>query len=280
MFGTRMYIILYRMVQIDKKGKAMNRLEDKIAVITGGAQGIGLATAELFAKEGASVVIANRNSSVGKDAEETLKAAGYDVNFVQTDVSQPDDVEKLMAYVDERYGRLDIAFNNAGIIGPDAAIDQLPTNDFEQIFDINVKGVFLCMKAQIPLMMKHKSGSIINTASVLGSTAVPHYSAYVASKHAVIGLTRSAALEYGAQGIRINALSPAVTNTQMARDGLMSGETVQEEQNAREAVLALHPIGRIGEPEEMAAAALWLASSESSFVIGQSLNVDGGWTVQ
>ncbi|MEM8797021.1 MAG: glucose 1-dehydrogenase [Pseudomonadota bacterium] len=258
----------------------MKSLDGKIALITGGGQGIGRATARQIAEDGAVVIIANRNEEAGRAVEQELAAAGHDVSFVRTDVTKEADVEDLLAFVSEKYGRLDIAFNNAGTMHAAAPVDQISEREFDHVFDVNVKGVWLCMKAEIPLMMKNGSGAIINTASVLGLTAVPNNAAYVASKHAVIGLTRAAALEYGSKGIRINALSPALTNTEMAKEGLLKGNTAEEEIAAKEAAMRAHPIGRIGEPEDMAAAVSWLASDASSFVIGQSINVDGGWTVQ
>ncbi|MEM7667758.1 MAG: glucose 1-dehydrogenase [Pseudomonadota bacterium] len=258
----------------------MTSLNGKVALVTGGGQGIGRASAELLAREGATVIIANRNEEAGREAEQELVAAGHKVSFVQTDVTRAEDVDELLAFVAQRYGRLDIAFNNAGTMHAAAPVDQIAEREFDRVFDVNVKGVWLCMKAEIPLMLEQESGAIINTASVLGLTAVPNNAAYVASKHAVIGLTKAAALEYGSKGIRINAISPALTNTDMAREGLLNGDTAEEVAAAREAAMRAHPIGRIGEPEDMASAVLWLASTASSFVIGQSINVDGGWTIQ
>lgn len=258
----------------------MTSLNGKVALATGGGQGIGRASAELLAREGATVVIANRNEEAGREAEQKLVAAGHKVSFVQTDVTRAGDIDELIAFIAQQYGRLDIAFNNAGTMHAAAPVDQIAEREFDRIFDVNVKGVWLCMKAEIPLMLEQGSGAIINTASVLGLTAVPNNAAYVASKHAVIGLTKAAALEYGSKGIRINAISPALTNTDMAKEGLLYGDNAEEVAAAREAAMRAHPIGRIGEPEDMASAVLWLASTASSFVIGQSINVDGGWTVQ
>ena len=163
---------------------------------------------------------------------------------------------------------------------PSAPTDQLGDEDFRRVMDVNVRGVWLGMKSQIPVMLEQGGGVIINTASVLGLTGVPNNAAYVASKHAVLGLTKVAALEYGAKGVRINAISPALTNTELAREGLLNGATEAEREEARAGAMAAHPIGRIAEPEEVAEAALWLAGPGSSFFLGQSLTLDGGWSAQ
>lgn len=258
----------------------MTAMEGKVALVTGGGGGIGRAAAKALAEAGATIIIANRGEAAGLAVEAELRSAGHEATFVATDVTKTESINTLIAFIEKRYGRLDIAFNNAGTMHAPMPTDQIPEAEFDRVFDVNVKGVWRAMRAEIPIMLAQGAGAIINTASVLGSTAVPNNAAYIASKHAVIGLTRAAALEYGSKGIRINALSPALTNTEMAREGLLKGATEEETAAAKEAALRGHPIGRIGEPEDMAAAVMWLASDASSFVIGQSINVDGGWTVQ
>ncbi|MGC1308906.1 MAG: glucose 1-dehydrogenase [Phormidesmis sp.] len=258
----------------------MNTLKDKVVLITGGGQGIGRATALAFAKSGSKVVIGNRNQEKGERVVADISSMGGEAVFKQTDVTHADDVAALTALTVKRFGRLDIAFNNAGVMHPALPTDQLSDDDFQFVMNVNVRGVWLGMKHQIPAMLANNGGSIINTASVLGLTAVPNNAAYVASKHAVLGLTKVAALEYGAKGIRVNAVSPALTNTNMAKEGLLKGDTELERSQAMKAAIAAHPIGRLAEPEDIASAVLWLAGENSSFVLGQSITVDGGWVAQ
>lgn len=258
----------------------MNILKDKVVLITGGAQGIGRATALAFAKSGSRIVIGNRNQAKGEQVVADVEQFGGKAIFQKTDVTNSNEVAALTALAIERFGRLDVAFNNAGVMHPALPTDQLSDDDFQFVMDVNVRGVWLGMKHQIPAMLSSGGGSIINTSSVLGLTAVPNNSAYVASKHAVLGLTKVAALEYGAKGVRVNAVSPALTNTNMAKEGLLNGETEEARTQAMKAAMAAHPIGRLAEPEDIAAAVLWLAGESSSFVLGQSITVDGGWVAQ
>ncbi len=258
----------------------MKQLDGKVALITGGGQGIGRATAIAFAKQGANVVLGNRNSQKGEQVVEEITSFGGQAIFQRTDVTHSSDVSALVGLAVEEFGHLDIAFNNAGVMHTALPTNELSDSEFQFVMDVNVRGVWLGMKYQIPAMLASGGGSIINTSSVLGLTAVPNNAAYVASKHAVLGLTKVAALEYGAQGIRINAVSPAITNTDMAKEGLLKGETEAEKRHAKVAAMAAHPIGRFAEPEDIAAAVLWLAGQESSFFLGQSLTLDGGWSAQ
>lgn len=251
----------------------MKTLQDKVALITGGTTGIGRATAIAFARQGAKVVVSGRRQKEGEETVKLIKEAGGTGIFLAADVGKAADVKNLVERTVATFGRLDIAFNNAGIessvIAPTADQDDA---DFDQVFAINVKGVYLSMKYQIPAMLKTGGGSIINTSSVAGVIGMPGAGPYVASKHAVIGLTKNAALEYAKLGIRVNAVAPAAIETPMLD---RFTESVP-----RDLLTSLHPIGRLGKPEEIADAAVWLASSQSSFVTGQTIAVDGGFTAQ
>jgi NAD(P)-dependent dehydrogenase (short-subunit alcohol dehydrogenase family) len=251
----------------------MKTLQDKIALVTGGTTGIGRATAIALAKAGAKVVVSGRRAAEGEETVRLVRAAGGEAMFVKADVAVAGDVANLVAATVRTYGRLDIAFNNAGIessvIAPTADQDDA---DFDLVFAINVKGVYLSMKHQIPAMLKGGGGAIINTSSVAGVIGMPGAGPYVASKHAVIGLTKNAALEYGKLGIRVNAVAPAAIETPMLD---RFTESVP-----RDFLTSMHPIGRIGKPEEIADAVVWLASSQASFVTGQTIAVDGGFTAQ
>jgi NAD(P)-dependent dehydrogenase (short-subunit alcohol dehydrogenase family) len=252
----------------------MNDFQGKVAIVTGGTSGIGRAAAIAFARQGASVVVAGRRTAEGEETVRLLRAEGGEGLFVVTDVARASQVKNLIGRTLERFGRLDFAFNNAGIEQqPTPFLDQ-NEEDYDRVMDINVKGVWLSMKYEIPAMLKSGGGSIVNTSSALGVIAFAGVEVYVASKHAVIGLTKSAALEYGKQGIRVNAVLPAVIETDMYE------RFTGEKPEMQAAMAALHPIGRIGASEEVADAVIWLASDKSSFVTGHSLLVDGGFTAQ
>lgn len=250
----------------------MKDLENKIALITGGSSGIGRATTLAFAKRGAKVVIASRRVAESEETLELVKAVGSEGIFVQTDVSKSDEVEALVSKAVAAYGRIDYAFNNAGIEGVVSPLVEGTEDNWDSVININLKGVWLSLKYEIAQMLKQGGGAIVNNSSIAGLIGFPNAAAYVASKHGVLGLTKTAALEYAKSGIRVNAVSPAVIATDMV-DRAFGAEGINQ-------MASLHPIGRIGNVEEVAEAVVWLCSDAASFVTGQSLAVDGGYTVQ
>ncbi len=256
----------------------MDTLSGKVAVITGGTSGIGKATAIAFASSGAKVVLAGRRLAEGEAIAKEIKASGGEAIFVQTDVSNEAQVKKLIEQAIATYGKLDIAFNNAGVEGEFGLTTAEQTEaHYQSVFDINVKGVLLSMKHEIPAMLQNGGGSIINTTSVASTVGMPGAGIYVASKHAVLGLTRSTALEYAAQGIRVNAVSPGGVDTDMLRRGT---GTPEEASAAREYLRSHHPMGRFASSEEIASTVVFLASDAAAFMTGSNLVVDGGWTAQ
>ncbi len=254
----------------------MKRFEKQVVLITGGATGIGLATAKRFAEEGAKVVIASRNESVGQQAVAAIEQSGGVAVFIKTDVCKEAQVEALIKKTVDRFGKIDAAFNNSGTEGTMSPLADDDEQNYQHIFDVNVKGLWLCMKHQLRHMQKNGAGAIVNNASVAGLVGFPGLGLYTASKHAVLGLTKSAALENSTLGIRVNAVSPALIETDMAERILATHSEAREQTIA--AFKSIHPIGRFGKPEEIAAAVTWLCSDDASFVLGQSLTVDGGMT--
>jgi NAD(P)-dependent dehydrogenase (short-subunit alcohol dehydrogenase family) len=250
--------------------------ENKVVLVTGGTSGIGRATAIAFAKEGAKVVVSGRRKAEGAETVTLVEKAGSKGLFVQADVSDEAQVKSLVDVVVKEFGRLDIAFNNAGIEGTPSPLTDATVDQYEKVFGINVKGVFLSMKYEIPAMLKNGGGSIVNTSSVLGTVVAPSMSLYNATKHAVNGLTKTAALEVAKQGIRVNTVSPAVIETEMIQRMVGAPEANTPE---RQHFASLHPIGRIGQPEEIASAVLYLSSPGASFITGHDLIVDGALTV-
>jgi len=247
------------------------RLAGKVALVTGAARGIGAATARLFAQEGASVVLVDVLEEQGKQVAAEINKAGGKAEFVYCDVTKSDDVKNAISTAVRLYGKLDVLFNNAGIQGVTADLANYPEEDFDRVISINLKGYFLGLKHAIPEMLKSGSGSIINTASILGVVGLPWLAGYSAAKGGVIALTRVAALECANQGIRVNAIAPGVVDTAMARE--FAGEP-----EAYEAMVQMQPVGRFAQPEEIASLVLLLASDESSFITGAVYTIDGGWT--
>ncbi|MFG0631955.1 SDR family oxidoreductase [Pseudomonas sp. xss_2] len=242
----------------------------QVALVTGGAAGIGRATALAFAAEGLKVVVADRDALGGEATVSLIREAGGEALFLPCDVTQDRDVRQLHQGVIDAYGRLDYAFNNAGIEIEKGRLAEGSEEEFDAIMSVNVKGVWLCMKYQLPLLLAQGGGAIVNTASVAGLSAAPKMSIYAASKHAVIGLTKSAAIEYAKKGIRVNAVCPAVIDTDMFR------RAYEADPRKAEFAAAMHPVGRIGKVEEIASAVLYLCSDGAAFTTGHSLTVDGG----
>jgi len=246
-------------------------LQGKVGLVTGGTSGIGRDTAILFAKAGAKVVVAGRRELEGKETIETIRAAGGDGVFVKADVSRAAEVDALVQRTVETFGRLDVAFNNAGIEGHWLPITEQSEEDWDRTIDINLKGVWLCLKYEIRQMLTQGGGgAIVNMTSITGLVGSAGAAAYSASKHGVIGLTKSAALENAKSKIRINAVCPGFTETPMA-DRILRVPAVHKY------VLSCHPIGRFGHPAEIAEAVLWMCSERASFMTGQSLVLDGGF---
>ena len=251
----------------------MGEFDGQVALVTGAASGIGRASARLFAEAGAKVVVADIDLPMADETAALVTAAGGEAVAVEVDVADGPSVKAMVDTTIERFGRLDIAHNNAGIMGAGADIIDMDDAVWQRGIDVMLTGVFLCMKHEIPHMIERGKGAVINTSSGAGLIGFPGQANYVAAKHGVIGLTRSAALEYITRGVRINAICPGTARSRMV-DEWMDGSAEAEAE-----VAALHPIGRIAEPEEIARAALWLASDASSFVVGVALPVDGGYTV-
>jgi NAD(P)-dependent dehydrogenase (short-subunit alcohol dehydrogenase family) len=245
-------------------------LQGKVALVTGGTSGIGRDTAVLFAKAGAKVVVAGRREAEGNETVELIRAAGGEGVFVKADVSKAPEVEMLVRKTVEAFGRLDVAFNNAGIEGIWLPITEQTEEDWDRTIDINLKGVWLCLKYEIRQMRNQGAGgAIVNMSSAAGLIGLAGAATYSASKHGVIGLTKSAALENARTGIRVNVVCPAVVETPMA-------DRAYGEPGTHKFVLGLHPIGRFGRPEEISEAVLWMCSEHASFMTGQSLVLDGG----
>lgn len=253
------------------------RLKEKVAIITGAGSGQGKASAKLFASEGAKVVIAEWNEENGKQVEEEIRAAGHEAVFMKTDVSNEENVRDVINQVVERYGRIDVLFNNAGIGFSArskytmAPLLETPLEDWNQILGINLNGVYLMSKYTVPIMIKQKGGAIVNNSSLNGILGVTGADAYTASKGGVVALTRVMAVDYGKHNIRVNCICPGAIDTPMIAE-VLSVEEIAKNYEAG-------PLGRVGKPEEIANAALFLSSDESSYITGLIMPVDGGWHV-
>jgi NAD(P)-dependent dehydrogenase (short-subunit alcohol dehydrogenase family) len=246
------------------------RFTGKVVLITGGTSGIGRATAIAFAEQGADVVIAGRREAEGAESLTLVQKAGGQGLFVRADVNDESEIEAMVAKTLERFGRLDFAFNNAGVGGLGRATMTATADIYDQIMNINVRGVFFSMKHQIPAILQSGGGAIVNNASVLGLRPSANSPIYSASKAAVVGLTKSAALEFAPKGVRINAICPAIIETDMT-------EQLRGDEQTRAYLLSLHPVGRFGQSEEVAASVLYLCSPEASFITGVALPLDGGF---
>lgn len=246
--------------------------KNKVVIVTGGASGIGRATALAFAKKGAKVAVADWKEN--DEMVDLIKELGSEAIFIKCDVSKTDDVKAMVAQTIAAFGRLDYAFNNAGIEGTSAPTQDCSEENWDKTIGVNLKGVWLCMKYEIPEILKQGKGAIINCASVAGMIGFAGLPAYVASKHGIVGLTKTTALECATQGIRVNVVCPGVIQTPMI--DRLTGKTKE----AIERFKGFEPIGRFGLPEEIANAVVWMCSDEASFVTGHVMAVDGGFTAQ
>jgi NAD(P)-dependent dehydrogenase (short-subunit alcohol dehydrogenase family) len=247
--------------------------ENKVALVTGAAAGMGLATAKAFADAGAAVVLADFKEDTVKAETQKLVAAGHHAIAIRCDVSDDSQVAAMVGSTVAVFGRLDAAFNNAGVMAHIAATGESTREEWDRVIGINLRGVWSCMKYELQQMQRQGSGAIVNNASVGALTGNPGIGSYIASKHGVVGLTRTAALEYIKLGVRVNAVNPGLIDTQIARD-VVSGD-----EKAYADIAKSVPIGRAGTPEEIASAVLWLCSPGASYVVGQALTVDGGMTI-
>ena len=248
--------------------------KDKVVLVTGGSSGIGRATSLAFAREGARVVIADREPTGAAETARMIEDLGGNATVFELDVTKAAEVTLLIDRVVQTYGRLDCAFNNAGIGGEVAKTADYPEEEWDRIIDVNLKGVWLCMKYEIPAMEKQGGGAIVNTASIYGLAGAAGYIAYNAAKHGVVGITRTAALEYATAGIRINAVCPGYIRTPMTQPGIDANPELERK------MVSQTPMARLGRPEEIAGAVVWLCSDAASFVTGHTMTPDGGYMAQ
>lgn len=248
-------------------------MQKQAALITGAASGMGETAAQMFAQAGYAVMLADVDENKVREAAHKLTEAGYDADYAVCEVTDERQVEAAVEKTVARFGRLDAAYNNAGVQSLVTDIADLETAEYDRVMDINLKGVFLCMKYELRQMRRQGSGAIVNCSSLGGLVGLPGRAAYHAAKHGVLGLTKSAALEYAERGIRINAVCPGTISTPMVERMIASGDLVEEK------AVEMLPIGRFGRPEEVAATVLWLCSPAAGFIIGQAIAVDGGYTI-
>ena len=249
---------------------AQHDYADKVALVTGGGSGIGEACAMTFAWSGAKVIVADFDEDGGDRVTEAIRAESLEATFVEVDVSKPEQIEAMVAATVETYGGLHVAVNNAGIGGAQALTGEYPIDSWQQVIEVNLSGVFYCMRHEIPAMLTSGGGAIVNMASILGSVGFANSPAYVAAKHGVVGLTKTAAIEYSAQGIRVNSVGPGFINTPLLAENL-DDETLK-------VIAGMHPIGRLGESQEVADLVAFLCSDEASFCTGGYYLVDGAYT--
>lgn len=251
----------------------MPLFDGKVALVTGGSSGIGQAACHLYAQEGAKVVVSDIDEKRGDETVRAIQGKNGDAIFVRADVSKPEDCQAMVTATLEKYGRLDIAFNNAGIGGEANLTADYSVDGWQKVIAINLSSVFYCMKYEIPAMLQNGGGAIVNMASILGRVAFQNSPAYVAAKHGVVGLSKNAAVEYAKQGLRINAVGPGFIRTP-----LIAG--LEENTQIRDHLISLHPVGRLGESEEVAELVIWLSSDKASFVTGAYYAIDGGYLAQ
>ena len=254
--------------------KVTGRLEGKVALVTGGSSGIGRASALAFAREGAKVVIADVDVAGGEGTAKIVEEAGGEAIFVKTDVANATEVEALISKAVKTYGQLNCAHNNVGVTGMWSPVIQCTEENWDYVINVSLKSVWLCMKYEIPQMLRRGGGAIVNTASLVGLVAIENVPAYVASKHGVVGLTKAAALEYAKAGIRVNAVCPGGIRTPPFERHIAKSPQLEAIE------ISKHPIGRFGTPLEVAEAVVWLCSDAASFVTGLAMAVDGGYTTQ
>ena len=244
--------------------------DGKVALVTGGASGIGRVTAEFFARDGAKVVVSDVDEDGGMETVAMIEENGGEAIFSKADVSDPNDCKAMVKQTVDAFGRLDLACNNAGISGEENPTADYSIEGWQKLIGVNLSGVFYCMKYEIPEMLKAGGGAIVNMASILGRVGFAAAPAYVTAKHGVVGLTQNAALEYGEMGIRVNAIGPGFVHTPMISD-------LEEDQDTFQMLKSMHPIGRLGKPSEIAELVMWLCSEKASFVTGAYYPADGGY---